>query len=191
MKKFGYAGVFFGMLGQAVGVPLPSEALLSFGGYLASIHRLGLAGAIAAGAAGDIIGALTAYTLGYYGGRAFLVKYGRYFFVRHREIERAERWFARFGSRAVLACKLLPGIRAFASYPAGMAEMPLSAFIAYTSLGSAIWCTGFSVLGYTLGRNWDVLAVYLRPFSLVLLAMAAAAIALWIWSHFRAERSHA
>ncbi|MBC5824973.1 MAG: DedA family protein [Candidatus Eremiobacteraeota bacterium] len=191
VQKLGYAGIFLGMFGQAVGVPLPSEVVLSFAGYLASAHALTLPAAIAAGTAGDMGGALLAYAIGYYGGRPFLLKYGRYVFVRHREIERAERWFARFGSRAVLICKLLPGIRAFGSFPAGMAEMPVGIFLGYTALGSIIWCIAFGSLGYTLGRNWDVLAVYLRPFSLILLAMLLAAVVLWIWSHFRAERSRA
>ncbi len=188
VQRMGYTGLLLGMLAQAVGVPLPSEVMLSFGGYLASTHKLALFPVIAAGTAGDTLGALLAYAIGYYGGRPFLLRYGRYVFVRHREMERAERWFARFGSRAVLICKLLPGVRAFGSFPAGVAEMPIALFLGYTLVGSVLWCVAFAMIGFTLGRNWDVLAVYLRPFSLLLLALLAVVIGIWIWSHIRVEK---
>lgn len=188
ISHLGYAGLFAGMLGQAIGVPLPSELMLSFSGYLASSHVLEIVPVIIAGTAGDFAGAIVAYLLGYYGGRPLLLKFGQIFFVREREIERADKWFARYGSRAVLATKLLPGIRAFGSYPAGVTRMPAGTFLFYTFLGSAIWCTLFSEIGYTLGRNWARLGVYARPASFALLALVIIAVIVWLWAHFRAER---
>lgn len=188
ISHLGYAGLFAGMLGQAVGVPLPSELMLSFSGYLASSHVLEIVPVIIAGTAGDFTGAIIAYLLGYYGGRPLLLRFGRIFFVREREIERADEWFARYGSRAVLATKLLPGIRAFGSYPAGVTRMRVAPFLLYTFIGSAIWCTLFSEIGYTLGRNWARLGVYARPVSFILLGLLVIAIILWLWMHFRAER---
>jgi len=188
ISHLGYAGLFAGMMGQAIGVPLPSELMLSFSGYLASSHVLEIVPVIIAGTAGDFAGAILAYLLGFYGGRPLLLRFGRIFFVHEREIERADRWFARYGSRAVLATKLLPGIRAFGSYPAGVTRMPAATFLLYTFLGSVIWCTLFSEIGYTLGRNWARLGVYARPASFVLLALLVVAIVIWLWVHFRAER---
>src|SRR5579863_1418272 len=187
ISHLGYAGLWGGMLGQAVGVPLPSELMLSFSGYLASLHLLGIVPVIVVGTLGDVCGAIVAYLIGFYGGRPLLVRFGRVLFVRERELERADRWFARFGSRAVLVTKLLPGIRAFGSYPAGVTRMPAATFVVYTFIGSAIWCTLFSEVGYALGRNWARLGAYARPASFVLLGIVIAAIAAWLWLHLRGE----
>jgi membrane protein DedA with SNARE-associated domain len=188
ISHLGYAGLYGGMLGQAIGVPLPSELMLSFSGYLASTHVLGLVPVIAAGTLGDLSGAIIAYFIGYYGGRPLLIRFGRSLFIREREMERADAWFARYGSRAVLLTKLLPGIRAFGSYPAGVTRMPMAVFVPYTLVGSAIWCAAFSELGYALGKNWARLGAYARPASLILLAMVAIAVVAWVWIHLRAER---
>jgi membrane protein DedA with SNARE-associated domain len=187
ISHLGYAGLYAGMLGQAVGVPLPSELMLAFSGYLASTHVLEIVPVMLAGAAGDISGAIIAYLVGYYGGRPFLMRFGKIFFVRERELERADEWFARYGTRAVLILKLLPGVRAFGSFPAGVTRMRPAPFLAYTMLGSAIWAVLFAGIGYTLGKNWDLLGAYARPASFILLGLVVVAIIGWIWVHFRAE----
>jgi membrane protein DedA with SNARE-associated domain len=188
ISRLGYAGLFGGMFGQAVGVPLPSEIMLAFSGYLASTHVLEIIPVMIAGAAGDFCGAILAYLVGYYGGRPFVMRFGRVFFVGERELERADEWFARYGSTAVLILKLLPGVRAFGSFPAGVTRMQLAPFLTYTLLGSVIWSMLFAGIGYTLGKNWDLLGVYARPASFILLGLVAVAIVAWLWSHFRAER---
>lgn len=188
ISHLGYAGLYAGMLGQAVGVPLPSELMLSFAGYLASTHVLHIIPVMAAGAAGDTSGAIIAYLVGYYGGRPFLLRFGRIFFVREADIDRADRWFARYGARAVLILKLLPGVRAFGSFPAGVTRMAIAPFLAYTLLGSVIWSVLFAGIGYTLGKNWALLGAYARPASLILFGLVAVAILGWLWVHFRAER---
>jgi membrane protein DedA with SNARE-associated domain len=189
IRHLGYYGLFVGMMLQATGfVPLPSEVVMSFGGYLANTRSLILWLVILAGSAGDIVGALIAYAIGYFGGRPFLERFGRIFFVRHAELQKADRWFARFGNRAVFVCKLLPGIRSIGALPAGITRMHLGHFIGYTAAGSLIWCTAFASLGFTLGRNWLVLEPLFRRFSLLLLGLVVLAIGFWIWSHFRAEK---
>lgn len=191
IAHLGYAGLYAGMLGQAVGVPLPSELMLSFAGYLASTHVLQLLPVIIAGTAGDTSGAIIAYLVGYYGGRPLLLKFGRLLFVREKEIDRADRWFARYGSRTVLICKLLPGVRAFGSFPAGVTRMAVAPFLAYTLLGSVIWCVFFAEIGFILGKNWVLLGAYARPLTFILLGLVVATIVGWIWIHFRAERQGA
>ena len=188
ISHLGYAGLYVGMLGQAVGVPLPSELMLAFSGYLASTHVLAIVPVMIAGAAGDISGAIIAYLVGYYGGRPFLVRFGKILFVRERELERADEWFARYGTRAVLVLKLLPGVRAFGSFPAGVTRMKPAPFLSYTVLGSAIWSVLFAGIGFTLGKNWDLLGAYARPASFLLLGLVVVAIIAWLWVHFRAER---
>jgi membrane protein DedA with SNARE-associated domain len=188
--RLGYVGLTLGMFGQAVGVPLPSEVMMSFGGYLAFARDLTLPLVIAAGTFGDTAGALAAYAIGYYGGRPFLVRFGRLFFVRQHEIDRADRFFESHGVKAVFVCKLLPGIRAFASFPAGVTRMPLVQFVLYTLAASIIWCTGFAFIGFTLGKHWDRVSHYLRPISIVLLALLVVAVIVWLVLHF-AERARA
>lgn len=190
--KLGYAGIFGGMGLQATGfVPLPSEVMMSFGGYLAQARSLELWGVIAAGALGDVAGALVAYAVGYYGGRPLLEHFGKLVFVRHADLVRIDSWFGRFGSRAVFVCRLLPGIRAFASLPAGVARMHVAVFAGFTAAGSIIWCTAFASLGFTLGKNWALLEPFVRRFAILLIALVVLAIGFWIWSHFRAEKQAA
>lgn len=192
IEHLGYAGIFGGMMLQATGfVPLPSEVIMSFGGFLASTRSLTLWIVIAAGALGDTAGAIIAYVIGYYGGRPLLERFGKFVFVRHSDLVRVERWFDRFGSRAVFVCRLLPGIRAIGSLPAGIARMHVAVFLGYTFAGAAIWCVSFAMIGYTLGNKWDVLEPYVRKFSLILLAVLVVAVGFWIWIHFRAEKQAA
>jgi len=188
ISHFGYVGLFVGMFSQAVGIPLSSEVQLAFAGYLASTHVLEIIPVMIVGAAGDISGAIIAYLIGYYGGRPFLLRFGRFFFVHEREIERADEWFARYGSRAVLVLKLLPGIRAFGSFPAGVTRMAFGIFLGWTTLGAAIWSVLFAGIGYVLGRNWVLLGGYARPASFILLGLVVVAAIGWILIHIRAER---
>jgi membrane protein DedA with SNARE-associated domain len=192
IDRVGYAGLFAGMMLQATGfVPLPSEVMMSFGGFRAYTGTLTLPLVVIAGAGGDVTGAIIAYAIGFYGGRPLLERFGRFVFVRQQELQRFDRWFARFGSRAVFICKMLPGIRSFAALPAGVSRMHLGHFVGYTALGAVIWCTGFSLLGYTLGRHWASLEPLFRRFSLVLIAALIIVVGFWIWSHFRAEKQAA
>ena len=192
IERLGYAGLFGGMALQATGfVPLPSEVMMSFGGYLAQARSLVLWMVVLAGTLGDLTGALVAYAIGFYGGRPFLERFGRFVFVRDAELARFERWFGRFGSRAVFVCRLLPGIRAFASLPAGIARMHVAVFAAYTAAGALIWCTAFASIGFTLGKNWALLEPFVRRFAILLIALVVIAIGFWIWSHFRAEKQAA
>ncbi|HEY7995030.1 MAG TPA: DedA family protein [Candidatus Eremiobacteraceae bacterium] len=192
IAKLGYAGIFGGMGLQATGfVPLPSEVMMSFGGYLAQARSLELWAVIAAGTLGDIAGALVAYAIGYYGGRPLLERFGKLVFVRPADLERIERWSNKFGSRAVLICRLLPGIRAFASLPAGVTRMHVAVFTGFTAAGSLIWCTAFASLGFALGKNWSELDPFVRRFAVLLIILVVVAIGIWIWTHFRAEKQAA
>jgi len=132
---------------------------------------------------------VVAYWIGYYGGRPLLTRFGRFFFIAQRELAAADAWFARFGSRAVLICKLLPGIRAFGSYPAGVTRMNFGVFLGYTAMGSAAFCTLFAEAGYHLGKHWDLIIEQIKPISIVLLAALAIGIAIWLVVRARMEKA--
>jgi membrane protein DedA with SNARE-associated domain len=191
IRHSGYYGITLGMTLQAIGVPLPSEVMMSFGGYLAYTHELAFVPVIICGTAGDTFGAVIAYVIGYYGGRPLVERFGKLVFIRERELAHAHDWIVRFGARAVFACKLLPGIRAVASLPAGVVRMPFGRFIAFTLLASAIWCTGFAYAGLALGRNWESLDRFFGRFAIFLMILVVVAIGVWIWSHLRARAQRA
>lgn len=189
VARLGYTGLFLGMFGQAVGVPLPSELMLGFAGYLAFAHRFTFFAVFLVGAAGDTAGAIAAYLIGYYGGRPLLLRFGRFFFVAQRELAAADKWFARFGNRAVLICKLLPGIRAFGSFPAGVTRMHFGVFLAYTALGAMIWSLVFVGLGFHLGKHWDTITEQIKPIGIGLLAALVVAIVVWLVARALGERA--
>ena len=189
ITRLGYAGLFTGMFGQAIGVPLPSELMLGFSGYLAYAHTFSFILVVLVGAAGDTVGAIAAYFIGYYGGRPVLVRFGKFFFIAQRELSAADEWFARFGNRAVLICKLLPGIRAFGSYPAGVTRMNFGVFLGYTVLGATIFALFFAGLGYHLGKHWDTVLEQLKPISIGLLALVVLAVVVWLVVRARAEKA--
>ncbi len=155
IKQLGYFGVFIGMTLESTGIPLPSEVIMPFAGYVASTGKLTLAGVAVAGATGCLIGSLIGYAVGLYGGRPLLERYGKYFLMRKKDIDSAHEWFERHGELAVFTSRMLPVVRAFISYPAGFAKMDIKKFSVYSFLGSLVWCFALAYIGFVLGRNWD------------------------------------
>ena len=151
----GYAGVAGLMAIESACIPLPSEIIMPFAGYIASTGRFSLPLAATAGAIGCNIGSTVAYAVGVYGGRPFVERWGRYVLLSAEDLQRAERFFARFGSAAVFIARLLPVVRTFISLPAGMARMRQLPFQFYTFVGSWLWCFALAYVGYELGRRWE------------------------------------
>src|SRR3977135_2557629 len=143
----GYGGVVLLMAIESACVPLPSQIILPFAGYLVSRGQLNLWGVGIAGAVGCVLGSLVAYWVGMYGGRPLIEKYGRYVLVSGGDLDLADRWFARSGELIVFTSRLLPVIRTFIAFPAGVARMNLPRFGAYTFLGSFPWCMGLAYVG--------------------------------------------
>jgi membrane protein DedA with SNARE-associated domain len=165
IEQLGYVGVFIGMTLESVGVPLPSEVIMPFAGYVAWTGRLTLVGVTLAGTTACLAGSLIAYAIGLYGGRPLLERYGKYFLLRKKDIDRAHEWFERYGELAVFTSRLLPIVRAFISYPAGIAKMDITKFSVYSFLGSFVWCFVLAFVGFTLGRNWSAVEGLLQPLS--------------------------
>ena len=150
----GYGGIALLMAVESACIPLPSEIVMPFAGYLVSTGRLDLFWVATAGAVGNNIGSMAAYAAGKHGGRAFVARWGRYVLVTSGDLAKAERFFARFGGIAVLACRMLPVVRTFIAFPAGVARMPLARFHLYTFAGSWPWCFALAWVGMKLGDRW-------------------------------------
>lgn len=150
----GYAGIVILMAIESACIPLPSEIIMPFAGYLASVGRFDLYMAATAGAIGCNVGSVFAYELGRRGGRAVVGRWGRYVLMSHADLDRAERFFGRWGDLTVLLCRLLPAIRSFIAFPAEVARMNLWRFHFYTFVGSWPWCFGLAWIGLKLGEEW-------------------------------------
>jgi len=184
----GYVGIALLMAIESACLPLPSEVIMPFGGYLVSTGQLNLFWVATAGAIGCNLGSVVAYELGKRGGRAFVAKYGRYVLVDVGDLDRAEGFFKRYGGVAVLVCRLLPVVRSFIAVPAGIARMPLARFHLYTFLGSWPWCFALAWVGMKLGHAWDtdprVKAVMHKADAAIVVAVVAA-IAWFVWHRKR------
>jgi membrane protein DedA with SNARE-associated domain len=158
ISNYGYLAIFILMLAESACIPVPSELTMLFAGALsagavAGAH-LNLVLAITAGVAGNVAGSYLAWGIGIYGGRAAWHRWGRYILLRDDDIDRAERWFGRHGTKAVFFGRLLPVVRTFISLPAGLARMPAGRFGIYTVLGCIPWTAALACTGYLVGRNW-------------------------------------
>jgi membrane protein DedA with SNARE-associated domain len=181
----GYGGIVILMGIESACIPLPSELIMPFAGYLVYLGKMNILLVATAGAIGCNVGSLVAYEIGYYGGRPLVERYGRWILMGRRELDWADRFFTRWGYLAVFIGRLLPVIRTFIALPAGIARMPRGRFHVYTFLGSWPWCFGLAWLGMKLGENWRVIGKYLHKFDAVILVVIAAGIVWFVWSHWQ------
>jgi len=175
ISSYGYLAVFILMLAESACIPVPSELTMLFAGALsagavAGAH-LNLVLAITAGVAGNVAGSYLAWGIGVYGGRAAWHRWGRYILLRDDDIDRAERWFGRHGTKAVFFGRLLPVVRTFISLPAGLARMPAGRFGIYTLLGCIPWTAALAWTGYLVGANWGSVVTALHGSSYALAAL--------------------
>ncbi len=184
----GYFGVFMTMAIESAAIPLPSEVIMPFSGYLAFTGRFTLHGAAFWGAAGCVFGSLCAYGAAAMGGRPFVERYGRYVFLSRRDLDLAEGLFRRYGSPIIFFSRLMPVVRTFISLPAGLARMPLTRFCVYTFLGSYPFCYALAYIGSTLGEHWPSLESTFRKYDVLIGALLVLGTVLWIRRHILAER---
>jgi len=168
--SLGYPGIFYLMTLDSLMVPLGSEAILSLAGYLAYEGKMNLLLIIMVGVGASVLGSVLSWLIGRYGGRKLLLRYGSYFLIGRREIERGDEFFRRHGDGAVMGGRIIPLIRTYVSLPAGIAEMEIKRFILYTLAGSVAFCLIFSLAGYELGPH---VFSFLRSASLITDAVAA------------------
>lgn len=188
ISKAGYLGVVVLMGIESACIPLPSEIIMPFAGYLVFTGRFTLLWAATAGAIGCNLGSVVAYEIGFYGGRPLIEKYGSYILMGRHDLDRADRFFQRFGSAAVFIGRLLPVIRTFIALPAGIARMPRLRFHIYTFVGSWPWCLGLAWIGMKLGERWHSdprLSHWLHRLDAVVLVLLVLGVIWFMRSHWK------
>ena len=168
ISLLGYSGVALMMTIESACIPLPSEIIMPFSGYLVFKGQFSLWGVSLAGASGCVVGSAVAYWIGYIGGRPLAEKYGRYVLVTKHDLDLADNFFKKYGNVAVFISRLLLVIRTFISLPAGIARMNFWQFITYTFLGSLPFCFLLAYIGEKMGENWNTLGVYFHKFDIVI-----------------------
>jgi len=184
----GYFGIIALMAIESACIPLPSEIIMPFSGYLVHTGRFQLIWVATVGALGCNLGSAIAYAVGYYGGRPLVEKYGSYLLISRHELDWTDHFFARHGSITVFLSRLLPVVRTFIALPAGVARMPQLRFHLYTFVGSWPWCLGLAYVGLKLGERWDSdprLKMWFHRFDAVILAIGLAAVAWFVWSRWQ------
>lgn len=158
ISKFGYFGMFLGMVLEAVIIVIPSELILATGGILAGRKIFNFWLSFLVGLLGSIFCAVVIYAMGYFGGYPFIHKYGKYFFMKDEDIQKCESWFDKYGLMAAAIGRNIPIIRTLISLPVGLARLSFKKFLLYTTLGSIPWTFAFVYVGYALGNNWTILS---------------------------------
>lgn len=157
IDKFGYFGMFLGMILEAVIIIIPSELILATGGILASKKIFSFFGAFIVGLLGSIFCAVIIYMMGYFGGVPFVKKYGKYFFMKEEDLNKTDTWFEKYGLVAACIGRNVPIIRTLISLPIGITRLSFKRFLLYTSIGSIPWTFVFVYFGYSLGNNWTII----------------------------------
>jgi membrane protein DedA with SNARE-associated domain len=161
LETWGYLAVFALSFVSSMGLPVGAELAVIYGGVLASgqipnePHHLNLVVVIVLATLAELLGSLAGYLIGYYGGRALVDRFGKYVLLTHKDLDRAEAWFARHGEPLVLFGRFIPLLRSFVSFAAGLGEMAIGKFVAFTIIGCAIWCTALASLGFALGSSYN------------------------------------
>ncbi len=184
----GYFGVTFLMALESACLPIPSEIVMPFSGYLVTVGRFNFWAVVFGGTMGNLIGSLAIYYVGLWGGRPFVNKYKRYILIGENDLLRAEKWFEKYGSPAIFFSRLMPVVRTFISLPAGVARMDVTKFIAYTFFGSLPWNFGLTYLGLVLGENWESLEMYFKRLDLLILMLVVLGAAWWLKQHLKKSK---
>ena len=184
ISTFGYTGILVTMAIESACIPLPSEIIMPFSGYLVTTGQFTMLGVTLAGAIGNVIGSIVAYYAGVWGGRPFVERYGPYMLISHKDLDTADRWFARYGEATVFFSRMLPVVRTFISLPAGIARMNFPRFVVFTFFGALPWCYLLAYIGVKMGEKWEHLRGYFHQFDIVIGLCLAVAAGCFIWSHW-------
>jgi membrane protein DedA with SNARE-associated domain len=185
ISGLGYSGVAIMMAIESACIPLPSEIIMPFAGYLVAKGQFTLLGVTLAGSIGSVIGSVLAYWVGIYGGRKFIEKYGKYILISYHDLDLADKFFNKYGSGAIFFSRMLPVVRTFISLPAGIAKMNFTKFVIYTFLGSLPWCFGLAYAGKKLGDHWNTLGAYFHKFDAVIGILFIVMITWYIRRHLK------
>ena len=184
ISTMGYGGIVLLMAIESACIPLPSEIIMPFAGFLVSKGEMTLWGIALAGAIGCVVGSIPAYYLGMLGGRPLAEKFGKYVLISKKDLDMADRWFKYHGEIIIFIGRLLPGVRTFIAFPAGVARMNMTKFIVYTFIGSFIWCGVLGYVGMKAGEHWEDLKVYFHQFHYVIIAAGVIFLVWYVRRHF-------
>lgn len=189
IAHLGYMGIVLLMAIESACIPLPSEVIMPFSGFLVSSGTLSLWLVALAGAAGSVIGSLVAYAVGTWGGRPFVERYGKYLLITHHDLDLADRWFTRHGDITILIGRMLPVVRTFIAFPAGVAGMSLWRFNIYTFVGSFIWCWSLAWIGFKLGEHWHQIGGWFHRLDALIGALLLVGMIWYVRRHIRLLRT--
>ncbi len=182
----GYFGITVLMALESACIPIPSEIIMPFSGYLVWLGKFSLGAVVLWGTVGNLIGSIIAYFVGFYGGRPFLEKYGKYILISTEELDSAQKWFQKYGGKSVFFSRMLPVVRTFISLPAGISRMPFGKFCLYTFLGSLPWSFFLTYyIGVIGGENWQMLEPYFRKFDWLIIILVGLFIGWWIFKKIK------
>ncbi|HAM1230608.1 TPA: DedA family protein [Listeria monocytogenes] len=191
MADFGYIGIFVLIMVENLFPPIPSEIILTFGGFMTTVTSLNVVMVIIVATLGSVVGAILLYKVASYFGKERLkkivLKYGRILRLKESDIERAESFFLKYGSWAVFLCRMIPLIRSLISIPAGMTKMKMSRFLILTTAGSLLWNTVLIGLGAVLGESWNEIVVFMDSFSTIIYSVIAILVVVGLGFFFRAR----
>ena len=185
ISTMGYGGVVLLMAIESACIPLPSEIIMPFAGFLVFKGEMVLWMVAVAGALGCVVGSIPAYYLGMYGGRPLVDKYGKWVLISHKDLKWADHAFEKHGDIIIFIGRLLPAVRTFIAFPAGVARMHMGKFILYTFVGSLIWCYLLAFAGFKMGEHWESLKVYFHEFHYVIAGAGLIFVVWYLKRHFK------
>jgi membrane protein DedA with SNARE-associated domain len=185
IASMGYGGIVLLMAIESACIPLPSEIIMPFAGFLVFKGEMILWIVALAGALGCVLGSIPAYYVGMYGGRPLAEKYGKYILLSKHDLDLADRLFAKHGEIIIFIARMLPAVRTFIAFPAGVVRMNMTKFVVYTFIGSFIWCWLLAYAGMKFGENWESLKVYFHEFHYVIIAAGLLFVAWYVRRHFK------
>lgn len=185
IATMGYGGIVLLMAIESACIPLPSEIIMPFAGFLVYKGEMTLWLVALAGAIGCVVGSIPAYYVGMFGGRPLAEKYGKYILLSKQDLDLADRLFAKHGEIIIFIARMLPAVRTFIAFPAGVVRMNMSKFIIYTFVGSFIWCWLLAYAGMKFGQNWESLKVYFHEFHYVIAAAGLLFVVWYVRRHFK------
>jgi membrane protein DedA with SNARE-associated domain len=185
VAAWGYLAVILMMAIESFNIPLPSEAIMPTAGLLVQQHKMDINLAALSGAVGCVLGSVPSYFLGLYGGRPFLSKYGRLLLLSEKDMETATTWVDKFGDITFLVCRMLPVVRTFISFPAGVLKAHFGMFVGYTFLGSLIWCYALTYVGIVFGDHMEAFIDIWHKFDLAIVAVCVAAFGFYLYRHLK------
>ena len=185
VQAWGYTGIALMMAIESANIPLPSEAIMPTAGILVQRGTMNFHLAALAGAIGCLIGSIPSYFLGLYGGRPFVEKYGKWFLISKKDLELADKWVDRYGDWAFFICRMLPVVRTFISFPAGVLKAHFGIFCLFTFIGSLIWCYFLTWVGIKFGENMEVFVDLWHKFDVAIVLVVVGGFGYYLYRHFK------